>query len=201
MIKYQLVCDGEHEFEGWFGGSTAFKQQSGSGMLQCPVCGSADVRRALMAPNLASPKTRAKAGNTMPPAPDASPSRADGSNQDMPAGAGTTRPGPTRPGLAHPGSAPPGTVPGSPSRGPVAGLSPDAARKMAALVTEMRSLQTKIQKECRDVGDQFAEEARKIHYGEAEAEGIYGQATPEEREALDEEGIAIVEMPWLPKDN
>ena len=29
MIKYQLVCDGEHEFEGWFGDSTAFKQQSG----------------------------------------------------------------------------------------------------------------------------------------------------------------------------
>ena len=72
---------------------------------------------------------------------------------------------------------------------------------MAALVTEMRSLQTKIQKECRDVGDQFAEKARKIHYGEVEPEGIYGHATPEEREALDDEGIAVMDIPWLPKDN
>jgi hypothetical protein len=91
--------------------------------------------------------------------------------------------------------------PASPAGDPVAGLPPEAAQKMAALITEMRSVQAKIRSECRDVGDQFAEEARKMHYGEAKAEGIYGQATPEEREALDEEGIAVVEMPWLPKDN
>ena len=58
MIKYQLICDKSHEFEGWFGDSTAFESQQESGFLTCPVCGSADVRRALMAPNLASPKTR-----------------------------------------------------------------------------------------------------------------------------------------------
>lgn len=72
---------------------------------------------------------------------------------------------------------------------------------MHQLMGEMRKLQAKIRSECRDVGDNFAEEARKMHYGEAEAEGIYGQATPEEREALDEEGIAVMDMPWLPKDN
>ena len=91
--------------------------------------------------------------------------------------------------------------PASPAGGPVAGLPPEAVQKMATLITEMRSVQAKIRSECRDVGDQFAEEASKMHYGEAEAEGIYGLATPEEREALDEEGIAVVEMPWLPKDN
>ena len=37
--------------------------------------------------------------------------------------------------------------------------------------------------------------------GEVEPEGIFGQATAEEREALDEEGIEIMDMPWLPKDN
>ena len=72
---------------------------------------------------------------------------------------------------------------------------------MQALITQMRDLQTKIRAECRDVGDGFAEEARKMHYGEAEPEGIYGQATPEEREALDEEGIEIMDFPLLPKDN
>ena len=74
MIKYQLVCDGEHEFEGWFGDSSALKQPNGSDMLQCPVCGNADGRSALMGPYLASAKTPSKAGNTMTPPPDASPS-------------------------------------------------------------------------------------------------------------------------------
>ena len=58
MIKYQLICHKSHEFEGWFGNSATFESQQESGLLTCPVCGSADVRRALMAPNLASPKTR-----------------------------------------------------------------------------------------------------------------------------------------------
>ena len=43
-----------------------------------------------------------------------------------------------------------------------------------------------------DVGDQFAEEARKIHYGETQQRGIRGKATPEETESLLEEGIAVV---------
>jgi len=158
MIKYQLICEDGHEFEGWFGDSAAFESQQDSGLLTCPVCGSATVRRALMAPNLASPKTRKS-----PPAPQKGP--------DAPA------------------------TPGA------AALPADAARRMHALMSEMRALQSKIKDECRDVGDDFAEEARKIHYGEAEAEGIYGNATPEEREALDDEGIAVMDIPWLPKDN
>ena len=52
-----------------------------------------------------------------------------------------------------------------------------------------------------DVGDNFAEEARKIHYGETEAKGIYGQATNEEREALRDEGIETFDMPWSPPDH
>ena len=45
-----------------------------------------------------------------------------------------------------------------------------------------------------------AEEARKIHYGEAEPEGMYGEVSETEREQLDEEGIEIMQMPWLPPD-
>ena len=166
MIKYQLICDKSHEFEGWFGDSATFESQQESGFLTCPVCGSADVRRALMAPNLASPKTRKT--DLAEPQPSA-------------------KPGPQ-------------SQPHAPQQASAA-LPPAAARKMHELMTEMRALQTKIREECRDVGDNFAEEARKIHYGEAEPEGIYGQATAEEREALDEEGIEIMDMPWLPKDN
>lgn len=46
-----------------------------------------------------------------------------------------------------------------------------------------------------DVGDQFAEQARRIHYGEEPARGIRGQATPQERAALHEEGIETVAIP------
>ena len=157
MIKYQLICDEEHEFEGWFGDSAAFEEQRRSGLLICPVCGCDAVRRALMAPNLASPKTR----------------------KSLPEPTQTTD---TPPPAA---AAPP----------------PEAARRMQALVTGIRALRTRIKDECRDVGSDFAEEARKIHYGKVEPEGIYGHATAEEREALDEEGIDVLDMPWLPKDN
>ena len=166
MIKYQLICDKSHEFEGWFGDSAAFESQQESGFLTCPVCGSADVRRALMAPNLASPKTRKTDLAEKQPSAQPEP-----------------QPQPQAPQQAS------------------AALPPAAARKMQELMSEMRALQTRIREECRDVGNDFAEEARKIHYGEVEPEGIYGQATAEEREALDEEGIEIMDMPWLPKDN
>jgi hypothetical protein len=46
-----------------------------------------------------------------------------------------------------------------------------------------------------DVGDRFAEEARRIHYGEVEERGIRGRASREDAEALREEGIAVVALP------
>ncbi len=46
-----------------------------------------------------------------------------------------------------------------------------------------------------DVGERFAEEARRIHYGESEERGIRGQATPQERAALREEGIETLAIP------
>jgi hypothetical protein len=46
-----------------------------------------------------------------------------------------------------------------------------------------------------DVGERFSEEARRIHYGEAESRGIRGQATPEQRSALADEGIEVMALP------
>ena len=51
-----------------------------------------------------------------------------------------------------------------------------------------------------DVGERFPEEARKIHYGEADARGIIGQASPTEVKALVDEGIEIAPIPVLPDD-
>ena len=50
------------------------------------------------------------------------------------------------------------------------------------------------------MGEKFPEEARKIHYGEADARGLIGRATAEEARALIEEGIEIAPLPLLPDD-
>jgi hypothetical protein len=79
---------------------------------------------------------------------------------------------------------------------PVAGqrsLPPEAM----ALLREFRE---KVTAEAEYVGPQFAEEARKIHYGEREETGIYGEAAPDEVESLNEEGIEVLPLPVLPED-
>ena len=74
------------------------------------------------------------------------------------------------------------------------------AKAAAEAMAAMRQWQKTIEKECDNVGDAFAEEARKIHYGESDPRGIYGHTTDQEAEDLIEEGIAIAKMPWLPKE-
>lgn len=69
----------------------------------------------------------------------------------------------------------------------------EAVRKLKEVVAEIRS-------NAEDVGERFAEEARRIHYGETEARGIIGQATPDDAHALIEEGIEIAPLPILPED-
>ena len=68
------------------------------------------------------------------------------------------------------------------------------AQMRAALVELRRQVETN----CDYVGERFAEEARKIHYGEADPHGIYGEATKEESHELAEEGISFGRIPWVP---
>ena len=56
-----------------------------------------------------------------------------------------------------------------------------------------------IEKNCRNVGDNFAREARSIHYEKKNSQGIYGKTTPEEESELIEEGIEVVTIPWVDK--
>jgi hypothetical protein len=60
MIKYALVCDLEHGFEGWFGSSADYDDQHAKGLLECPVCGSKAVRKQIMAPALAGVRKTAQ---------------------------------------------------------------------------------------------------------------------------------------------
>jgi hypothetical protein len=53
MIRYALICDHAHEFEGWFGSSSDFDDQQARGLMECPVCASKAVRKQIMAPAVA----------------------------------------------------------------------------------------------------------------------------------------------------
>jgi hypothetical protein len=54
LIRYSLACVGEHEFEAWFSDSAAYDRQRKRKLVECPVCGSSDVRKQIMAPTVRS---------------------------------------------------------------------------------------------------------------------------------------------------
>jgi len=72
-------------------------------------------------------------------------------------------------------------------------------RLPAQMIAMLQKLRAEVEKNCDYVGPQLAEEARKIHRGEAEERGIYGETTPDEAEALAEEGIELRQIPWVPR--
>jgi hypothetical protein len=72
----------------------------------------------------------------------------------------------------------------------------EVAQAMEKAMQAFAELREVIEKKFENVGERFPEEARKIHYGEAPGRGIYGDATPEEAEALREEGIEVQVIPW-----
>jgi hypothetical protein len=80
------------------------------------------------------------------------------------------------------------------AREPAPAVEPQAADLQAAWLQTVRRLLT----DTEDVGERFAEEARRIHYGETPQRGIRGQASAEDRESLRDEGIEVVSLP-LPK--
>lgn len=88
---------------------------------------------------------------------------------------------------------------------PAATPDPQMAALARAMPREMREvlvkLREQVEKNLEPVGEKFAEEARKIHYGESDKRGIYGQTTDEEAEALAEEGIEFGRLPWVPRGN
>lgn len=153
MIYYQLLCDQDHEFDGWFNDSAGFEKQAKRGLIECPACGATKVRRALMTPAVSTrdapePKPPVPVQQVLPPAPPAQ----------------------------HAAAAP-------------------LPAQMLAMLQRMRA---EVEKNCDYVGPKFAEEARKIHRGEVEAHGIYGETTPDEAETLADEGIEIHSLPWVP---
>ena len=140
MIKYSLVCESDHGFEAWYKNGDDFETQKKRGFLECPVCGSKQIGKALMAPNVATSRKQAEVAVA----------------------------------TDHP--------------------------KQREIIEKMLGLARALRSSSEDVGTRFAEEARKIHYGESDARGIYGKASGEEVSGLIEEGIGILPLPDLPED-
>jgi hypothetical protein len=66
MIRYSLRCAGDHAFESWFKGADAFAALQAAGQVACPVCGSAEIRKDLMAPAVRSARKAATAPLSTP---------------------------------------------------------------------------------------------------------------------------------------
>ena len=91
----------------------------------------------------------------------------------------------------------PAVARGAPEQVPakaVAGAAmPDHVRAM------LQRLRSEVERNCDYVGPEFAQEARRIHTGESERRGIYGEATDAEAEALGEDGVRVARIPWVPR--
>lgn len=70
---------------------------------------------------------------------------------------------------------------------------PDELRAM------LQKLRAEVERNCDYVGPSFADEARRIHSGAATPRSIYGESTPEQAEALADEGIEVARIPWVPR--
>lgn len=169
MILYELLCSHEHRFEAWFRDSAAYDKTAAAGGVECPVCGDSKVRKALMAPAIGR-KGRSRIEPESPPAQ----AHAHAPAQPQVATAGV-------PALAAKLAAGDG------------GKALEVARRLSQALGELQKV---VQENCDYVGDRFAEEARRIHYGETEARGIYGETSSEEAEALREEGVSFASIPW-----
>ncbi len=73
--------------------------------------------------------------------------------------------------------------------------------KAAEAKRALRGLRRKVEDNFDYVGPQFAEEARKIHYGEADAHDIYGETSDQEAKELRDEGVAFTRIPWAPRQD
>jgi len=179
MIRFSLRCAREHEFEGWFAGNEDYEKQRAEGLVVCPVCGSVQVEKMLMTPNLGRGAKAAAESEAAPAAKE-------------PAAGGAAA---------------------------IAGLKMAAAEALRAealrrllilrqmqqrkleVLRKLQQLARKMRESAENVGEKFPEEARKIHFGEAEKRPIYGTAAGHEVEELREDGIEVLPLPRLPEDN
>lgn len=171
MKVLDLRCAGGHIFEGWFGSEDDYLNQKETGLLQCPVCGAVQIEKMLSAPRVQAKSNTKKASPKRGKAPNIESTEAgtlaDHSDKTMPAP------------LEHVAQS-------------IANLPADV---QAQLQSHWLQVAREMVSKADDVGTDFANEARRIHYGDAPERAIHGQATLQEAKELIDEGVAVLPLP------
>ena len=178
MKVLNLQCAGMHTFEGWFGSEDDYQSQRERNLVACPLCANTEVRKLPSAPRLnfgAEEPRQAKSATKEEP---------------------STAAGSVAPNTGLPGSPGLPAVPAVPTSEAVASSLAQVHPEAAEMVQEAWMKMVKhVIANTEDVGQNFAEEARKMHYGESEERNIRGQASAEETQDLLEEGIEVIPLP------
>ena len=140
MIKYNLKCENDHEFESWFSNSNEFEKLNKKNLLECIFCSSNKIKKSIMAPMISGSKLK------------------DGDEELL-------------------------------------------DKKFLKQRNNLLKLREHVEKNFEFVGDKFSEKVREVYYDRKTKKSIYGTTTPEEREELAEEGIDLLSIPWVNKDN
>ena len=140
MIKYNLKCHNDHEFESWFSNSKEFEKLNKKRLLECIFCSSKKINKSIMAPTILNSKEK------------------DNQNEII-------------------------------------------DRDFKDEKDKLLNLRKYIEKNFDYVGKDFGKKVREVYYDKKNKNAIYGTTTPEEREELAEEGIDLLSIPWVNKDN
>ena len=140
MIKYNLKCHNNHEFESWFSDSNEFDKLNKKKLLDCIYCSSKRISKSIMAPMVSVISEQQTKNNKMEK------------------------------------------------------ILKDEKDKLL-------KLREYIEKNFEYVGNNFTKKVREVYYNKNNKKTIYGSTTPEEREELAEEGIDLLSIPWINKDN
>ena len=174
MIRYALRCERGHAFESWFQDSASFDKQTKRGLVSCPMCDSVKVEKSIMAPQI--PR---KGRTAEQRAGEEKIQRAVARKKKSEAPAAST---------------------GTPATPSPSSPEPLVMAQDSEFRAKLKELRDHIKANADNVGDQFPEQARKMHYGEIEHRPIYGDASPNEAKALIEEGVDVLPLPVLPED-
>ena len=140
MIKYNLKCHNNHEFESWFSNSDEFEKLNKKNFLECIYCTSKKISKSIMAPMISSSKNNFESI-----------------------------------------------------------VSTNESFKNEK--NKLLQIRNFIERNFDYVGNDLSKKAREVYYDKKSNKAIYGTATPKEKEELAEEGIDLISIPWVDKDN
>ena len=141
MIKYNLKCNNDHEFESWFSDSKEFERLKTRKLLECIYCNSKKIKKSIMAPMISVSKN-------------------NNVNKFQ--------------------------------------INKKILQKQRNKLIKLRNF---IEKNFEYVGEDFSKKVREIYYDKKNKKTIYGITSPEERKELKEEGIDLLSIPWVDKNN